>query len=119
MSTSITKVYRVKDSEDEVSITIKIGHGQNAATSIFLGGTELRSELRDDVIELHVGKGKDIKNKSLYCTTTVTDVRRETNETSVTYKLTGGVNTFENTYSETVDNEGETVSYMATFYFFV
>ncbi len=118
MSTSITKVYQVKNSTRRVKLTIKVGHGQNAVSSIFLGGVELQSGLRDGVEKLDLGSGADLINKNLHCTTTVTDVRAETNRTSVSYKLTGGVKSFQNTYSEAVTHEGETLSYMATFFFF-
>jgi len=119
MSTSITKIYRVIDGDDHVYLTINIGHAQPGVTSIFLAGKELKSGIKSDIDKLDLGPGKELKSKTLYCTTTVTDIRPETNQTSVKYELTGGLKKFENKYSESVDNDGETISYMASFYFFV
>jgi hypothetical protein len=116
MSNTLTKAYQLKDGE-ELKLTIIVGDGQLGITSVSLEN-ELIVNNETGTIERIIGRYSNLKGKSLYCTSTVTDVRTETNKTSITYRLEGGVNTYENTLQETVNNEGDVVRYNASFFFF-
>lgn len=117
MSTALSKFYRVRD-EDSVTLKITIGHGQVGITSVNLGKERIESD-HQNTLELKIpGKGKDLKSKKLFCSTIVADVRTETNATSVTYELIGGVKPFKQTLQETVESEGDVVFYVATFLFY-
>lgn len=117
MSTSLSKFYQVRD-EDSVTFKITIGHGQVGITSVNLGKERIKSDYQN-TLELTIPeKGKDLKGKKLFCSTIVADVRTETNETSVTYELTGGAKPFKQTLQESVESEGDVVFYVATFLFY-
>lgn len=116
MSNSLTKLYQVPNSDQEVKLAVRIGHAQLGMTTVSLGTRQLASNHRG-TLEVTVGKGADLNGAQLFCVTTVTDVRTETNQTSVTYELQGGTHTFQETLQETVSNEGDVVFYTAVFHF--
>ena len=118
MSTSLSKFYQVRE-EDTVTLKVTIGHAQHAVTAVYLGKDQIVPGHRNS-LELSIpGSGRELNGKTLYCTTVVADVRTETNETSVTFELIGGVKPFKQTLQESVQSEGEVVFYAATFLFWV
>lgn len=115
MATAITTAYRVGD-EDDITFRVTIGDAQKGVSTVRLGTEQLAHNAAR--LELNLGKGKDLKGKKLFCTTTVTDVRTETNRTSVTYAVEGGPNNFEETLAKTVESHGDVVFYTAEVFFF-
>ena len=118
MSTSLSKFYRIRD-EDPVTLKITIGHGQIGTTILNLSGEELVSGHKGSLEYVLPKSGKELNNKTLYCSTIVADVRTETNETSVTFELIGGLKPFKQTLQESVESEGDVVFYTTTFRFYV
>jgi hypothetical protein len=118
MSTSLTKLYRVNNDDQSVQLSITIGDGQVGVTSINLGSEQIVSNHKNSILSMDIGTGEDLKGKTLYCTTSVTDVQSTTNQTSVMYELHGGKIPFSQTLSETVAGDGDVVFYTATFYFY-
>jgi hypothetical protein len=117
MSTSLSKFYRVRD-DDTGRLKIIIGHGQIGKTSVSLDRNDLAVNEQGTVDLTIPGSGRDLKGRTLFCSTIVADVRTETNKTSVIYELTGGVANFEETLQESVDTEGGVMFYTATFRFY-
>ena len=118
MSTSLSNFYRVRN-EDTVTLKITIGHGQVGTTSVNLAGNDLVSGHKNSLNLRIPGSGKELNGKTLFCSTIVADVRTETNETSVTYEVSGGVNPFKQTLQERVDSEEDIVFYTGIFRFYV
>ncbi|MGE5811696.1 MAG: hypothetical protein ACM339_09355 [Ignavibacteria bacterium] len=117
MSNSLTKAYQLHKDDTELKLTIAIGEGQLGVTSVNLEN-DLIVNNETGTVEKIIGKCIELIGKSLYCSSTVTDIRTETNKTSITYRLEGGINFYENTLQETVNNEGDVVRYNASFFFF-
>lgn len=117
MNTSLSKLYRVGKG-DKVTLKITIGYAQVGTTTVNLGSNKLVSDQKN-TFELPIGSGEDLNGKTLYCSTIVADIQKETNQTSVTYELTGGPQGFKQTLQESVENEGAVVFYTATFRFYV
>jgi hypothetical protein len=117
MSSSLTKAYQLRKDGTEIKLIISIGEAQLGVTSVSLEN-DLIVNNKAGTVERIIGKDSNLVGKSLYCGSTVTDVRTETNRTSITYRLEGGVNVYENTLQETVNNDGEVVRYNASFFFF-
>jgi GTP cyclohydrolase III len=117
MSTTLSKFYQVRD-EEKVKLKITIGYGQIGTTSVNLGKNKIISDHENTLEETTLGSGKELVSKKLFCSTIVADVRTETNETSVTYELIGGVKPFKQTLQESVESEGDVVFYIATFLFY-
>jgi hypothetical protein len=118
MSTFVTKLYRVRP-EDNVTFKVIIGHGQLGKTTLNLLGDELVAGRRNTFEYTLPGPGNKLDGKKLYVSTVVADVQTDTNETSVTYELEGGVKPFRETLQETVESHGDVVFYTATFRFYV
>lgn len=117
MSTIISKLYQIRPN-DVVTLKITIGHGQVGVSTVSLGTSNLAERLRDN-LDLFINRpGENLVGKTLICVTTVSDVRMETNETSVTFELTGGITPFKQTLQESVPNHGDVLIYAATFRFF-
>ena len=117
MSTTFSKFYKVLREKD-VAVEIFIGHGQVGDTTIYLGNEKIVENKKGN-FEHNLGRGENLNGKSLFCSTIVSDVRSETNNTSVTYKIHGGVNPYEQIMQETVESQGDVVFYTATFTFYI
>ncbi len=116
MSTSLSKFYKVRG-DDTVTLKINIGHAQVGTTTVNLGLQQLVSGHKDSLSLTLPGTGTDLDGKTLFCSTIVADVRSETNQTSVTYEITGGVSDFKQTLQESVTSNGDVIFYTATFRF--
>jgi hypothetical protein len=117
MTTTLTKFYPVKTTKDVVTLTVTIGDSQTGITAVSLDGVPLVPG-HLDTLTLELGTGPDLKGKTLVCTTTISDVSAETNRTSVTYDLEGGVAPYSHSLEETVSENGGKMSYNASFWFF-
>ena len=118
MAVSLTEFYRVLKNR-KVFLTIKIGHGQVGDTTVKLGPDTILQNHKNTLRDYEIGLGKELHGKTLICTTTVADVRQETNKTSVTYELEGGARPYQSTMKKTVDKDGDVELYVSTFRFYV
>ena len=69
------------------------------------------------VTNVLIGTGRELRLKTLRCTTRVHDVNVQTNKTSVTYELTGGVESQTFPYTVDVRDEGGFATYSVAFIF--
>lgn len=97
-----------------VELRVVVGDGQFGSTVVRLDGVEIASGVLG---MLQVGKGKDLRGSRLSVSTTVTDVQRSSNRTSVTYALSGGKSTDVHPMSVDVDTDGGSVLYIGRFTF--
>jgi hypothetical protein len=97
-------------SAQEVSLSIVVGDAQIGSSYVQLDGVK-----KDDgqISDLALGKGADVKGKTLAIKSVVTDVNDATNNTSITYHVGGQ----ELSQTATVDQEGDSVVYRATIQF--
>lgn len=99
----------------EVSLTVTIGNAQMGASLVRLGTKEIGS---GQIKDLAVGKGPGIRGKTLAVKTVVSDVNDKTNLTNVRYSLVGGKVPKDYDLEATVDEEGDSIIYRASFEFF-
>ncbi len=118
MSTSLSKFYRIRNT-DLIKLSITIGNGQVGTTYVHLGADQVVAGQKNTFNITLPGTGQELNGKTLYCTTVVADIQTITNETSVTYELTGGVVSFKQTLQETVAGDGDVVFYTAAFDFII
>jgi hypothetical protein len=97
---------------DFVELRVVVGDGQFGSTVIKLDGVEIASGILG---MLKLGKGKDVRGSKLAVATTVTDVQRSSNRTSVTYELSGGPSTDVHLMDAEVENDGGSVLYIGRF----
>ena len=110
-----TQTYRIKSSDAEVRLSVEVGDGQVGGTSLLLDRTILGSG--GAVNNVLIGTCKELRFKTLRCTTRVHDVNVLTNKTSVTYEFTGGVEDKEFPYQVEVNEEGGYATYSIAFIF--
>lgn len=96
----------------EVTLRVVVGDGQLGSSLVSVDKTQIASGA---IAFLTVGTGPSLVGKSLRVVTTVTDVQRMTNRTSVLYLLRGGKADRDLPLEETVDEEGDSVHYVVTF----
>jgi hypothetical protein len=117
MSTTLSKFIKVHPGE-QLYLKITIGNGQTGVSSVNLSGLQLVSEQKDTFkIALPVD-APGLAGKCLYCSTIVTDIRPETNNTSVVYELYGNETSWKQTLGETVQAENDSLFYVATIQFY-
>jgi hypothetical protein len=110
-----SKFYAVKKNS-KVTLTVEVGDSQAGGTSYTWGED---SEVGDPNFEdkLVNGAGEGIDGTVLHCLTKVVDIRPETNHTSVTYTLKGGVKEQSFPYAAQVLQEHGLAKYFISFIF--
>jgi hypothetical protein len=98
-----------------VTVQVLIGDAQAGGTVLHWEGGSLSFPGEDEAAH-RIGEGQDLTNTFLDCTTTVRDVREETNHTSVTIRLEGGVEPAEFVFRHEVEEQG-IVIYAIEFFF--
>ncbi|SMD34646.1 hypothetical protein SAMN04488029_2115 [Reichenbachiella faecimaris] len=111
-----TVVYRLKkESTDPITLSVTIGQGQQAASTIHLNHVMFKSELAND-FEEHVGDNTSLLKSILTLDTDILDVNPSTDETELTVRLEGGEKDVTKKFTETADHSGGVVHYHITFY---
>jgi hypothetical protein len=88
-----------------VTVQVLVGDAQAGGTVLHWEGGSL-SFPGEDEARHPVGEGEDLTNTFLDCTTTVRDVREETNRTSVTIRLDGGAGPAEFAFEHEAEERG-------------
>lgn len=99
---------------DDVWLVVTIGEGQHGRTLVQLDDTRLKL---GDVRRLKIGPGADLAGKKLLVRTMINDVNDMTNFAGVRYELQGGKANETFDLDGTVDEEGASVTFEATFTF--
>ncbi len=116
------RFYTVKRSAAPVTVKVSTGYAQVGATTAWIGKRQLANEDENSDRKKwkqewefdDIGNGKDLDGKLMFITTAVADVQKETDKTSVTYQITGGVDPFTFTLEVPVDQPGGLVLYHVT-----
>jgi len=106
--------YQVK-ATSQVTVTVDIGSFQAGGTSYSWRGQRVLGQpnFTDHPVN---GPGQPISGTTMHCLTKVTDMRDDTNQTSVTYTLKGGVRERSYPYGIEAPEDGM-VNYQVTFVF--
>lgn len=101
-------MYKVGDGQ--VRLTVTIGEGQFGSSTVVVGDTVFDHERRFD---RDIGVGPALIGKKLIIVSVVTDTHPQTNRTSMTYQLRGGPTKSEHTSEFTVEEDNDSVMYVA------
>jgi hypothetical protein len=117
--TTLDRLYIVNDSGDNVTLEVRAGDkGQTSDMTIQLDDTIIAEELAGDFNERVIGTNSGLAGKKLSIVATIADTSRETNLTSLTIILKGGLSAGTFPLSKEVSQEGESVDYLALIEFF-
>ncbi len=108
----LSRRYQVDNGD--VSVRIIVGEGQVGTSLVEVDGIEIAS---GGLARVRLGSGEELPGKTARVITTVTDVQRATNRTSVRYVLEGGSEQAIFDKEAEVENEGGSVQYIARFRF--
>ena len=112
MAVTLETTYHV--AQGPVALTVEIGDGQLGTSRAVLGNKEIAI---GEIKNLKLGDGPRLAGKTLTVKTVVTDVSDQTNHTRVTYRLKGGKSDGTYALDATVEQEGDSVIYRASFQF--
>lgn len=99
---------------DDVFLLVTIGEGNLGRTLVQLDDTD---PTLGDIKRLKIGAGDALAGKKLLVRTMVNDVNDMTNHVDVRYELLGGKNNQTFDLEGTVDEEGGSLTFEATFTF--
>ena len=116
MGKAIFDIYEL-GKQDSVTLKVDILYGQVANSRVYLDGKFLK-EFEDSFTFKVPGTGETLHKKKLFCSTIVSDINIQTNNTGVTLKLEGGFDPYSKTREETVASHGDTAEYTAEFKFY-
>jgi hypothetical protein len=111
-SVNFDSSYVVGGGAGAVTLSVIVGDGQFGTSLVTADATDFPP---GDVSELELGTASALRGTLLKIKTIVTDINDRTNSTSLTYSLRGGVAPLDAIVSATVDEEGGSVVYRATF----
>jgi hypothetical protein len=110
---SLNTDYRI--ASGPVRLSIIIGDAQIGVSLVKIEKNQVAKE--EKIKDLPLGKGSELRGKTLSIKTRIADVNTKTNHTSVTYQLIDGTQTTEFYLEGTVEAEGDAISYRATINF--
>jgi hypothetical protein len=116
MSTTLTKFFPVV-SGTQVRLEIRIGEQQTGKIWVDLGEASLAAGV--PTFDQTLGQADDLHARTADCTILVADTNPNTNDTSVTIRVTDGVSEFKNTMVQTAEADGAAVHYTASIKFYL
>ena len=116
MAKVVYDIYQLKPTEEEVKLTVIIGHSQTASTIVKLDGNEIQSA--EDNFTLSIGKNKDLENRDLKIISMLTDIQESFDVVSQTISLNGGKE-FKTWVLSEPSQDGETYLFTTTIGFFL
>jgi len=117
--TTLNTLYILDGSDNEVELEVNVGDvGQTSDMSIDLDGKILADKIAGDFEKTSLGTNKQLHGKKLNIVATIADLSRETNLTSLTIHLKGGIEPNDIPLFKTVDDEGDSADYMCVVKFF-
>jgi len=109
--TTLDTLYLVGDTDKDVSLEIIIGDvGQTASSLIAIDGEE-PTDHEGSLSETPLGTNRELSNKVLFITTTITDTSELSNFTEMIIRLRGGLVFREFHLSNTVEEDHQSVPY--------
>lgn len=101
--------------DGDLFLSIRIGDGQIGGSAVMLVEQNKVIFKGETVDRLRLGTGSDLKNTSVWAKTTVADINDRTNRTSVTYVLVGGPAPMSTEVTSSVDADGDSMVFSASF----
>jgi len=118
-NTTLDTLYVVNDSTGNITLEVNAGaEGQTSDMTIKLDDKIIAQNLAGDFPETVIGTNKKLNGQKLTIVATIADTSQETNLTSLTIHLKGGVGHADFPLSKTVDDEGASVDYLCLIEFF-
>lgn len=116
-NTTHVDFYNVSKNKDKnVSLSISTGFGQNSTSTIYVGSTQLdgggpNGAFTAEDFTVDLGSNYDLNGKKMVITIAVQDIQPDTDESSITLKLTGGLSDYKKVMTATIDKQTKVVLY--------
>ncbi len=117
--TSLDTLYLVNRTNQKVSLEIITGGIEQTSTiNAEIDDIKVVDGVNGYLPETVLGKNKDLNGKILIVACTISDTSRNTNYTELILRLRGGMTFREYHLFATVENEGDSVSYICIIHFY-
>jgi hypothetical protein len=117
--TTLDTLYIVDSSSKQITLEVSAGtQGQTSDMTIILDDSAIAENIAGDFPETNLGTNRQLNGKRLSIVTTIADTSRETNLTSLTIHLKGGIEENDFPLSKTVNAEGDSENYVCLIEFF-
>lgn len=117
MSKSLSRLYQLGNTNSEIILELDFGPEQHGVTTIMLDDSLLINN-EEGPVNLTAGYSDELKNKTLYCTSTVRSYSEDSDTTRLSYRLSGGLIPLKEILEESIGGKGEIVIYTAEFFFY-
>jgi len=118
-NTTLNTLYITDGSENDITLEINAGaEGQTSDMTVKLNSSILAENLSGDFLQTPIGTNQSLNGKKLNIVATIADTSRDTNFTSLTIRLRGGMQPADFPLSKAVDEEGGSVDYLCIIEFF-
>ena len=118
-NTTLDTLYIVNASTNDVTLEVNAGAaGQTSDMTIRLDNDIIVENLAGDFGEKSIGTNSQLNGKKLSIVATIADTAGDTNLTSLTIRLKGGVTPVVFPLSKTVDTDGASADYLCLIEFF-
>jgi hypothetical protein len=117
--TSLDTIYLIDASSNPVKLEIKLGEAeQTGRINVKLENNFIAEGHSGNLPETSLGTNRSLNGKKLTITAIITDTSRETNVTSLTLAISGGIVSNQFSLLKKVNEEGESADYMCLIEFF-
>jgi hypothetical protein len=118
-NTALDTLYIVNDSDKQVTLEVNAGAaGQTSLMTITIDNNIVTEDHPGDFPETLLNTNKTLNGKVLRIVATIADTSHDTNFTSLTIHLKGGLQDVDYPLSKTVDNDGDSADYICRIEFF-
>lgn len=117
MGKSLSRLYQLGINNSEITLELEFGEQQHGVTTLLLNDDLLLNN-GEGTVKIGLGSSDEIRNKTLYCTSTVRSFSEDSYVTRLSYLISGGLIPLKEVLEEVVQNKGEIVIYTAEFFFY-
>lgn len=118
-NTALDTIYVLDDLTNNITLTVKVGDkGQTSDMTVKLDQQIIVQNHAGDLAETILGPNEQLNGKQLRLVATIADTSRETDITSLTIQLKGGLDVAEYHLLKKVTEEGASVDYLCLIEFF-
>ena len=117
MSKSLSRLYQLSSNNSEIILNIEFGQLQRGVTTIMINDRLLINN-EEGAVNISLGNSSELKNRTLYCTSTVRPDGEDSGVTRLSYKISRGLVMLSESLEETVSGKDDIVIYTAEFFFY-
>jgi hypothetical protein len=111
-------LYKTNNTNNAITMTVSPGdNGQSAVSDANIDGTSLFKGTVGNITNFSLGTNASLEGKFLEVFTLITDTAQDTDLTSFSFSLQGGVAPYQYAMQKTLQSQGASIVYKVTIFF--